>query len=72
MVVRTKLFGAQRKRAEAPDLLELQRSSFKWFLEEGLPEELRLVSPIKGYQGKLELSFTGKCIFGKPKYSAAD
>jgi DNA-directed RNA polymerase subunit beta len=72
MVVRIKLFGAQRKRAEAPDLLELQRSSFKWFLEEGLPEELRLVSPIKGYQGKLELSFTGKCIFGKPKYSAAD
>ncbi|MBI5079018.1 DNA-directed RNA polymerase subunit beta, partial [Candidatus Saganbacteria bacterium] len=55
-----------------PDLLELQRDSFRWFLEDGLPEEFRLISPIKGYQGKLELSFTGKYLLGKPKYSAPD
>jgi len=73
MAARKKIFGAQQKRAaEPPDLLELQRNSFKWFLEEGLPDELKLISPIKGFQGKLELSFTGKCVFGKPKYSASE
>jgi DNA-directed RNA polymerase subunit beta len=73
MVNRKRVFGAQQKRIiDPPDLLELQRSSFQLFLEEGLPEELRLVSPIKGFQGKLEMSFTGKCVFGKPKYTAPE
>ena len=72
-MVRTKLVDSGRKQiVEPPDLLELQRDSFRWFLEEGLPEELRLISPIKGYEGKLELSFSGKYVFGKPKYSARD
>jgi len=52
----------------APDLLAIQKNSFRWFLQEGLPEELHLVSPIKGYEGKLELSFTGKISLGKPKF----
>ncbi|PIS29598.1 DNA-directed RNA polymerase subunit beta [Candidatus Saganbacteria bacterium CG08_land_8_20_14_0_20_45_16] len=60
------------KAVPAPDLLELQRDSFRWFLESGLPEELRALSPIKGYEGKLELSFSGKMTLGKPKYSARD
>jgi len=73
MAGREKLFHAKLKKViEPPDLIELQRDSFKLFLEEGLPEELRLISPIKGYQGKLELSFTGKAIFGKPKYQAEE
>lgn len=62
----------QRKGVEAPDLLELQKLSFQAFFEEGLPEELKLISPIKGYEGKLELSFTGKVTLGKPKYPAQD
>ncbi|MFH1826630.1 MAG: DNA-directed RNA polymerase subunit beta [bacterium] len=62
----------QKKTVEAPDLLALQKESFKWFLEEGLPIELNLISPIKGYEGKLELSFSGKYALGKPKYSAID
>ncbi|MDD5382959.1 MAG: DNA-directed RNA polymerase subunit beta, partial [Candidatus Margulisbacteria bacterium] len=57
---------------EPPDLLELQKDSFRWFLEEGLLEELKLVSPIKGYEGKLELSFTGKYTLGKPKFTAQE
>ncbi|MFH1684662.1 MAG: DNA-directed RNA polymerase subunit beta, partial [Candidatus Margulisiibacteriota bacterium] len=65
-----------RKRLEklvtAPDLLELQKDSFRWFLEEGLPEELQLVSPVKGYEGKLELSFSGKYVLGKPKYTVQE
>ncbi len=42
-----------------PDLVEVQRSSFKWFLEKGLIEELKSFSPITDYTGKLELHFIG-------------
>ena len=43
-----------------PDLVEIQRASFRWFLEEGLIEELESFSPITDYTGKLELHFIGK------------
>jgi DNA-directed RNA polymerase subunit beta len=41
-----------------PDLIEIQHSSFRWFLEEGLIEELNSFSPISDYTGKLELHFS--------------
>jgi DNA-directed RNA polymerase subunit beta len=73
MVVRTRVTSPKHKRiAEAPDLLELQKDSFRQFLEQGLPEELLMISPIKGYEGKLELSFTGKYVLGKPKYATQE
>jgi DNA-directed RNA polymerase subunit beta len=74
MMAKTKVidFKQDRREFELPDFLELQKDSFRWFLEEGLPEELLQISPIRGYEGKLELSFTGKYVFGKPKYSALD
>ncbi len=43
-----------------PDMIEIQRASFRWFLEEGLIEELESFSPISDYTGKLELHFIGK------------
>ncbi|MBF2098435.1 MAG: DNA-directed RNA polymerase subunit beta [Gloeomargaritaceae cyanobacterium C42_A2020_066] len=43
-----------------PDLIEIQRSSFRWFLEEGLIEELESFSPITDYTGKIELHFLGR------------
>ena len=42
-----------------PDLVEVQRASFKWFLEKGLIEELESFSPITDYTGELELHFIG-------------
>jgi DNA-directed RNA polymerase subunit beta len=52
-----------------PDLVEIQRSSFRWFLEEGLIEELNSFSPITDYTGKLELHFVGKNYkLKRPKY----
>ena len=52
-----------------PDLVEIQRSSFRWFLEEGLIEELNSFSPITDYTGKLELHFLGKNYkLKRPKY----
>lgn len=53
-----------------PDLIEIQRSSFRWFLEEGLIEELDSFSPITDYTGKLELHFLGRDYkLKEPKYS---
>ncbi|MFN5514196.1 MAG: DNA-directed RNA polymerase subunit beta [Cyanobacteriota bacterium] len=52
-----------------PDLIEIQHSSFRWFLEEGLIEELNGFSPISDYAGKLELHFLGKDYkLKQPKY----
>ncbi|NER37435.1 MAG: DNA-directed RNA polymerase subunit beta [Oscillatoria sp. SIO1A7] len=52
-----------------PDLVEIQRSSFRWFLEQGLIEELESFSPISDYTGKLELHFLGKNFsLKRPKY----
>jgi len=53
-----------------PDLIEIQRSSFRWFLEEGLIEELNSFSPITDYTGKLELHFLGNNYkLKEPKYN---
>ncbi|MDJ0688867.1 MAG: DNA-directed RNA polymerase subunit beta [Xenococcaceae cyanobacterium MO_188.B32] len=52
-----------------PDLIEIQRSSFRWFLEEGLIEELNSFSPITDYTGKFELHFIGENYrLKEPKY----
>ncbi|MCW9682729.1 DNA-directed RNA polymerase subunit beta [Dolichospermum planctonicum UHCC 0167] len=56
-----------------PDLIEIQRSSFRWFLEEGLIEELNSFSPITDYTGKLELHFLGNSYkLKEPKYSVEE
>lgn len=66
---RVKLFGSAQKRViDPPDLLELQKDSFKLFLAEGLKEALLSFSPIKGYEGRYELEFTGDFKVGDPKH----
>lgn len=53
-----------------PDLIEIQRSSYKWFLEYGIIEELNSFTPITDYAGKLELHFIGeKYRLKEPKYN---
>ncbi|NP_050742.1 RNA polymerase beta subunit (chloroplast) [Guillardia theta] len=42
-----------------PDLVEIQRASFCWFLNEGLAEEIQSFSPIVNYTGNLELHLFG-------------
>ena len=52
-----------------PDLIEIQRSSYKWFLEQGLIEEISSFSPISDYAGKLELHFIAENYkLKEPKY----
>jgi DNA-directed RNA polymerase subunit beta len=55
---RVRTFGGGSSRtANLPDLAEIQKSSFKWFIDDGLGEELKAFSPIKDYTGRLELHF---------------
>lgn len=54
---------------DLPDLIEVQKKSFEWFLKEGLKEELLSFSPIKDYTGRLELHFLPNYTFDNPKYT---
>jgi DNA-directed RNA polymerase subunit beta len=55
-----------------PDLSEIQKQSFEWFIREGLKEELLSFSPIRDYTGRLELYFLPEYRFDKPKYTVDD
>ena len=55
-----------------PNLIEVQKKSYKWFLDEGLREVFRDVSSITDYNGTLELSFIDYKIDDEPKYSVAE
>jgi len=50
-------FSRSRFNLELPNLVEIQTKSFDWFLEEGLMEVLRDVSPITDYSGKFSIDF---------------
>ena len=52
-----------------PNLIEVQKKSFRWFLDEGLMEVLRDISPITDYSGNLLIEFVSYSIDTKPKYS---
>ena len=53
---------------ELPDLIEVQRSSYSWFVQEGLQEIFRDISPIQDFTGNLVLEFL-EFTLGEPKYS---
>jgi DNA-directed RNA polymerase beta subunit len=55
-----------------PDLAEIQKKSFQWFLEKGLKEELLSFSPVRDYTGRLELYFLPEYQFDKPKYTVEE
>ncbi len=61
-------FSKARTTLELPNLLEVQTKSYKWFLEEGLGEVLRDVSPITDYSGNLQIDFLSYTIDPTPKY----
>ncbi len=57
---------------EMPNLIEVQKNSYQWFLEEGLKEVFRDVAAISDYNGNLELNFIDYRIDETPKYSVAE
>ncbi|MBQ4094443.1 MAG: DNA-directed RNA polymerase subunit beta, partial [Oscillospiraceae bacterium] len=57
---------------EMPNLIEVQKESYRWFLEEGLKEVFRDISTIEDYTGNLVLDFTGYRLEETPKYSVEE
>ncbi|TYO92714.1 DNA-directed RNA polymerase subunit beta [Desulfallas thermosapovorans] len=60
-------FGKFQEVLELPNLIEVQRNSYEWFLESGLREVFRDISPIQDFTGNLVLEFLDYSL-GKPKY----
>ena len=50
-------YSRQKEVLEMPNLIEVQKDSYKWFLEEGLKEVFDDISPIADYSGHLSLEF---------------
>ena len=50
-------YQRQKEVLEMPNLIEVQKDSYEWFLKEGLKEIFEDISPIEDYGGKLSLEF---------------
>ena len=50
-------YQRQKEVLEMPNLIEVQKDSYQWFLDEGLKEVFDDISPIADYGGKLSLEF---------------
>lgn len=72
-------FGRRERRSYArinevldiPNLIEIQKSSYDWFLENGLKEMFQDISPIQDFTGNLMLEFIDYSL-GEPKYTVDD
>ena len=63
-------YSRQKEVLEMPNLIEVQKNSYNWFLEEGLKEVFADISPIADYSGHLSLEFTDFTLCEKDvKYS---
>ena len=67
-----KSFARHPEVLEMPNLLEVQKNSYQWFLETGLKEVFRDVASITDYAGNLELSFIDYTMDEAPKYSVEE
>ncbi len=67
-----KSFAKINEVLEMPNLIEVQKKSYKWFLEEGLREVVKDVASIKDYNETLELSFIDYRLDDEPKYTIAE
>ncbi len=57
---------------DMPNLIEVQKNSYKWFLEEGLKEVFHDMSAIADYTGNLVLEFIDYRLDDTPKYTVAE
>ena len=57
---------------DMPNLIEIQKDSYKWFVEEGLKEVFRDMSDITDYSGNLRLSFVDYRLDDTPKYDVTE
>ena len=67
-----KSFAKINEVLDMPNLIEVQKNSYQWFVEEGLKEVFSEASTITDYNGNLELNFVGYRFDDEPKYSIAE
>ncbi|WP_041272205.1 DNA-directed RNA polymerase subunit beta [Desulfitobacterium hafniense] len=60
-----------REVLDMPNLIEIQQNSYQWFLDEGLREMFRDISPIQDFTGNLVLEFIDYSL-GEPKYEVEE
>ncbi len=58
--------------AEMPNLIEIQKDSYRWFIEEGLKDVFKEMSSITDYNGNLVLSFVDYRLDEEPKYDVTE
>ncbi len=63
-----KTFSRLKHVLDLPNLIDIQKASFEWFLAEGLRETIDDISPIEDYTGTLAVEF-GDYEFGDPQFS---
>ena len=57
---------------EMPNLIEVQKNSYQWFLDKGLKEVFEDISPITDFSGNLILEFIDFSLDSEPKYSVEE
>ncbi len=65
-------FSKINEKLEMPNLIEVQKESYEWFLGEGMKEVLEDVSPLVDYTGNLFIEFVDYSIDKTPKYSVEE
>jgi len=63
-----KSFSRLKHVLDLPNLIDIQKASFKWFMDEGLRETIDDISPIEDYTGTLAVEFA-EYRFGEPQFS---
>ncbi len=64
-------YSRLREVLNVPNLIEIQQNSYQWFLDEGLREMFRDISPIQDFTGNLVLEFIDYSL-GDPKYEVEE
>ncbi|MBQ3880584.1 MAG: DNA-directed RNA polymerase subunit beta, partial [Oscillospiraceae bacterium] len=67
-----KSYARHTEPIDMPNLIEIQKNSYQWFLDEGLREVFRDMGSITDYTGNLELSFIDYTLDENPKYSVME
>jgi DNA-directed RNA polymerase subunit beta len=65
-------FGRINEVMEMPNLIEVQKNSYKWFLDVGLREVFRDIDEITDYSGNLVLTFVDYRMDDPPKYTVKE
>ena len=65
-------FARSEEIEDMPNLLEVQKNSYRWFLTEGLRNVFRDVASVSDHSGNLELTFVDFTMDERPKYSEAE